>query len=116
MAAATLAQQVGVKAACTALAIPRALFYRRRAPAADRTPRQPPPRTLCQAERDAIRDLMNSPRFADKAPAAIYADLLERGEYRCSVRTMYRLLADRGQTGDRRNQLRRPAYAKSLSQ
>jgi hypothetical protein len=37
------------------------------------------------------------------SPAAVYATLLDEGEYHCSVRTMYRLLEQRGESGERRD-------------
>jgi len=56
--------------------------------------------------------LLNSERFADAAPAAVYATLLDEGCYHGSIRTMYRLLASRNQTGERRRQRVHPVYAK----
>src|SRR5690606_19046499 len=40
--------------------------------------------------------------------AQVWATLLDEGVYLCSVRTMYRLLAAAGQTGDRRRQATHP--------
>ena len=48
----------------------------------------------------------------DVAPAEVHATLLEEGVYRCSLRTMYRVLDRHGEVRDRRNQLRHPAAAK----
>jgi transposase InsO family protein len=56
--------------------------------------------------------LLNSERFADVAPAAVYAILLDEGRYHGSIRTMYRLLATRNQGGERRRQRVHPVYAK----
>lgn len=56
--------------------------------------------------------MLNSERFADKAPAQVYADLLDEDTYLCSIRTMYRILADEGEVRERRNQLRHPRYVK----
>ena len=39
---------------------------------------------------------LNSDRFADKAPRQVVATLLDEDRYLCSVRTMYRVLADAG--------------------
>lgn len=55
---------------------------------------------------------MNEPRFADLAPAQVYAMLLDEGRYVCSERSMYRLLAANKQVRERRNQLRHPHYPK----
>jgi putative transposase len=41
-----------------------------------------------------VLDILHEDRFSDRAPAAVYAALLEEGRYVCSVRTMYRLLHD----------------------
>jgi transposase InsO family protein len=42
----------------------------------------------------------------------IYATLLDEGTYLCSVSTMYRLLGERGEVRERRDQLRHPVYTK----
>jgi putative transposase len=47
----------------------------------------------------------------DHAPAEIYATRLDAGQYLCSERTMYRLLAAHGEVRERRDQLRHPVYA-----
>ena len=59
-----------------------------------------------------LLDTLNSERFADTAPAAVHATLLDEGRYLGSVRTMYRLLAANGGVHERRNQLTHPAYVK----
>jgi putative transposase len=69
-------------------------------------------RALAASERAAVLETLNSERFADKAPAEIYATLLDEGRFLCSTRTMYRILADEGQVRERRNQLRHPNYKK----
>jgi putative transposase len=131
-----LAPTVGVAAACEAVGVPRASFYR----SADRstTPVRPGlrdegaagecselsvpgasavvdrlhPRALSLAERAAVLDALHSERFRDAAPAAVYATLLDEGTYLASERTMYRLLAAEGEIRPRRDQLVHPAYAK----
>jgi len=40
------------------------------------------------------------------------ATLLDEGEYHCSIRTMYRLLEQRGESRERRDQLLHPPYQK----
>lgn len=110
----TLVPLVGIVAACAALALPRATFYRRRASAAARPyrARPRPSRALSDAERARVLEVLDSERFADKAPKEAYATLLDEGTYLCSARTMYRLLAAQGQVRERRDQLRHPAYVK----
>ncbi len=53
--------------------------------------------------------LLHSAEFVDQAPAEVHATLLGRGEYVCSVSTMYRILAQEKQIADRRRQARHPA-------
>jgi putative transposase len=48
----------------------------------------------------------------DKAPAEVWAILLDEGKYYCSIRTMYRVLAEQNEVRERRNQLRHPHYQK----
>ena len=69
-------------------------------------------RALLDAERDEVLSTLNSDRFVDKAPAEVFATLLDEGTYLCSIRTMYRVLEAHGQVRERRNQLRQPVYAK----
>jgi putative transposase len=109
-----LAASVGTAPACDALNVPRASVYRRRRPSAprERAPRPTPERALRAGERAVVLETLNSERFADKAPGEIYATLLDEGRYLCSVRTMYRILAEEGQVRERRNQLRHPTYKK----
>ncbi|CAO3428682.1 Mobile element protein [Azospirillum endophyticum] len=56
--------------------------------------------------------LLRAPRFIDLAPAEVYATLLDGGVYHCSIRTMYRLLAEHDEVRERRDQLRHPVYQK----
>jgi putative transposase len=101
--------EVPVDAACLALNVSRASLYRSwRPPAPPSSPvareRAPSPRRLDDAERQKILDTLHLPEFADQPPAEVYATLLERGTYLASVRTMYRVLAEAGETKERRNQ------------
>jgi len=59
-----------------------------------------------------VLDLLHSDRFRDKAPAQVYAILLDEGRYYCSTRTMYRILEAHGEVRERRNQARHPNYQK----
>ncbi len=81
-------------------------------PPAPRPVRPCPPLALAPAEREVLLATLNSERFADTAPAAVHATLLDEGRYLGSVRTMYRLLAANGGCRERRNQRAHPAYAK----
>ncbi len=103
-------------AACAALGISRATVHRRRvrlrAPGPHPRPRPAPARALNATQRQQVLDLLHAPRFADQAPAEIYATLLDEGVYHCSIRTIYRLLGTNGEIRERRRQLRHPAYRK----
>jgi putative transposase len=57
-------------------------------------------------------DVLHDERFCDLAPASVYATLLDEGSYLCSTSTMYRLLRQRGETGDRRRHATHPARVK----
>lgn len=130
---------VGVTAACEAVGVARASFYRHErrpvgssadhpAPslrhegaAGERSeqpvpgPSVPPrvhPRALSAAEQETVLEVLYSPRFQDAAPATVYATLLDEGTYHASERTMYRLLAAEGETRPRRDQLVHPTYQK----
>jgi len=107
-----LAPQVGVAPACRALGVPRACWYRHLQPAAAPAPRPTPARALAAAERQAVLDHLHSERFQDQAPAEVYATLLDEGQYVCSIRSMYRILAENQEVRERRDQLRHPQYQK----
>jgi len=78
----------------------------------ERPPRARPALALSDAERAAVLAELHAERFADRSPAQVYATLLDEGTYLASERTMYRILAERGESGERRDQLRHPAYAR----
>src|SRR5271163_3736023 len=109
-----LVPQGSTAAVCRSLGVPRATLYRRRQPkpSATTTPRPRPPRALSDQERRQVLDVLHSEPFADKAPAEVYAALLDNGQYVCSIRTMYRILDDQLEVRERRDQLRHPAYHK----
>ena len=116
-AVAELAPHVGLRTACQAFSLNRALVYRDRARRQGAVLRRiaprvraRPPLAFSSAEQDVLLGLLNSERFADVAPAAVFAILLDEGRYHGSIRTMHRLLAARNQTGERRRQ--HPVYTK----
>lgn len=108
----------GVVAACALTGIARSSVYRWRA--ADRQPVGPRlrpaakvmPSALSPAERARVLEVLNSARFADKAPAQVWAVLLDEGVYLCSVSTMYRILRDHQQVRERRAVAVHPARVK----
>lgn len=114
-AAHQLGRTVGRAAACRALNVPRASLYRHlhlSQPASPPAPRPSPPRALTPAERQQVLELLHSERFRDRAPAEVFATLLDEGTYLCSMRTMYRILDEAQEVRERRDQLRHPHYQK----
>ena len=108
-----LSSEVGVAPACRALGVARASFYRRqRGSTAEPASRCRPQRALNGDQRQHVLNLLRSDRFVDKAPAEVYATLLDEGTYLCSIRTMYRILSEADEVRERRNQLRHPNYKK----
>jgi len=116
-----LTAALGAGAACRALGLWRGAPARQRArlhrmafvgPLARRAARPSPPLALDTQERQVLLATLNGERFADTAPAAVHATLLDEGRYLGSVRTMYRVLAAHGGSRERRAQLTHPAYTK----
>jgi len=118
-AVAELAPTIGVRAGCDALGVAQASYYRRhRTSPAPARPAPIPhrertqPRALSAAEQQAILDELHSDRFADLAPAEVWAILLDEGRYLGSISTFYRLLRRAGETRERRRQATHPATVK----
>jgi putative transposase len=107
-----LAAQIGVKAACEVLDVPRSQVYRQRQPKVEPTPRPTPAHALSVEERIQVRTTLNSERFMDQAPRQVYAALLDEGRYLCHWRTMYRILSAHGEVCERRLVRRHPTYKK----
>jgi putative transposase len=80
-AAQALGRCVGRKAACRALNLPRASFYRHLRPNAIPPARPKPSRALDETERQAVMDTLHSERFRDQAPSQVYATLLDEYTY-----------------------------------
>jgi len=115
-----LAPTVGAAPACAAIGLPRATWYRSnantnaKADTAQIPPviRPKPPRSLSEEERQRVIDTLHEPRFVDRAPAEIWATLLDESSYLCSIRSMYRILSDNQEVQERRNQAHRTQYAR----
>ena len=96
--------------ACDVLGLNRSTVYTRRREKAAPNPemrsrkRAPQPRALPASEHQAILNRMNRPEFWDQTPYQVYHTLLERGECLGSLSTLYRVLREANQTGERRNQ------------
>lgn len=106
-------QDLGVSSLCEALEVPRASFYRQRSPRPPAVPvvtRKRPEQALSDGEQQTVLATLHEPRFVDKAPPQVYAQLLEEGRYLCSIRTMYRLLAAHQEVRERRALASHPVY------
>jgi transposase InsO family protein len=102
--------QLGIAVACRLTGRSRATHYRHRHPVPRvRKPRPSPPSALSGVERAEILAVLNKAEYADLPPAQVWARELDAGRYWCSERTMYRILAASGQSGERRRQATHPA-------
>ena len=100
-------KDIAVEALCTALSLPRASYYRHQAEEqADQTAScvKVPKNALSEVEKLKVLDILHSEQFIDKTPYEAYYELIDRGEYYCSPRTMYRVLEEQGESADRRPQ------------
>lgn len=115
------AARVGVDRACRAFGLAPRTYRRRRQAAEGRLPARPSqakpreehkavPWKIPEAERGEVRAVLCEERFADLAPAQVYAALLDEGRYLCSERTMYRILHEADLVGERRRGHRRSGY------
>jgi len=105
---------VSLRAACRALGLSRATVHRARRPSStissEPKPMPLPPRRLSEEQRAAVINTLHSARFVDQPPREIVAALLSEGQYLCSVRTMYRVLASLDESRDRRIQRNHARY------
>ena len=103
-----------MKKACELTGKSRATVYRRRhgIRSGCRERRPAAPNALSAGEREELLAVLDSPRFADKAPRQVWAILIDEGVYLASVSTMYRLLREAGQVRERRAQAAHPARTK----
>jgi len=88
----------GIKASCSLLNVPRASYNqwragRKSASAARRNVRSRSPRLMDDPEIKQVKETLNSERFVDQSPRAVYAALLDEEKYLCSWRTMYRVMS-----------------------
>lgn len=109
------AQGIALTHACSALSQNRATFYRHRRTTPEPESSPPPPRprparALTDEQRQAVLDALYSEEFMDKSCAEVWAILLDRDIYLCSLRTMYRILASEKATRERRAQRKHTAH------
>ena len=104
--------EVAIAPACNALNVSRATWYRRRAKnlksiscdATSLTNAARPfhPRRISCVDREHIFEILCGEQFLDMIPRGAHAALLSQGTYLCSVRTMYRILAQNKAIRERR--------------
>lgn len=105
---------VGTAWACRGSGKSRATHYRRCQPPrlGPACPRPAPANALSDAEIAELLALLRSRRFADLAPAQVWAISLDEGVYLASISTMYRVLRANGELRERRAQAQHPTRAR----
>ena len=112
---AALEPLIGTGPACRAAGKSKATHYRRQRPGpppAPRPSRSSPANALSAEEVEAVLATLRSERFADLAPAQVWAILLDEDCYLCSISTMYRTLRATGEVRERRAQAAHPSRAR----
>ena len=94
--------KLGTASLCESLGVSRATYYRsiHKRPQKAVT-RRTHPRRIPDAQRAEIRSILNSERFCDMSPAAIYTTMLDEGIYLPSERSLYRILSESNQNRPR---------------
>jgi len=99
-------KNVALSALCDSLHLSRATLYRNNNESDSHNtadlPRKPH-NALDTAERQEVLDLLHSERFVDSTPYNVFYTLLDEGKYVASIRTMYRILFESGESLDRRD-------------
>ena len=96
---------VSITALCRELSLPRATYYRGQIKKSDVPGNAISPANVLPDElRQTILDLLHSERFVDCTPYQVHYTLLDERKYYASISTFYRLLAEQGETKDRRIQ------------
>ena len=113
MALTELEEVTTTSQACGLLGVARSTIYRSRRPGVY-GPQPAPvtgvqPTALDAQERVRILEILNSPEFADKSPAQVWAIQLDHGVYLGSISTIYRVLRQSDQVQERRAQASHPA-------
>jgi putative transposase len=97
-------KSIAVDGLCSAMNISRATYYRHLEGLNKTRPVLSPVYAFTYLEKQRVLDLLHSERFIDKTPYDVFYELLDKGEYHCSLRTMYRILAEQGESKERRVQ------------
>ena len=105
----------GIDNVCRYLGFPRSTYYRHMvSPKTEKIKKErpKPANALSEKEKKDVIEILNSEKYVDETPYVVYTRLLDKGIYKCSIRTMYRLLGIYGEVFERRNQLKHPEYKK----
>lgn len=99
-------KNIALSVLCDSLRVSRASLYRFSSTKDNDvpSPQKKPHNALNDEERQRVLDLLHSERFADHTPYEVFYTLLDEDEaYVASIRTMYRILYEEGETKDRRD-------------
>lgn len=100
-------KNVALSALCDGLEMSRATLYRNtsnnsRPDAVKRLLK--PHNAIDETQKQEILDELHSERFVDATPYEMFYTLLDKGRYIASIRTIYRVLQQAGESKDRRDQ------------
>ncbi len=119
-----ISEIIGVKKACEAFGMSRSTYYDKNIPdndieddpdsssQRDCRKNNVPSYAYNPLERKRILNTMNTEYYQDQTPYSIYSSELDKGNYHCSVSTMYRILYDNQQVRDRRRCKRTSNFSK----
>ena len=97
--------RVPIVALCEGLSLARSSYYRAPSKKSNLSIHvSSSAHALSNELRQTILDLLHSERFVDCTPYQVYYTLLDEGHYYASIRTFYRLLAEKNETQERRHQ------------
>jgi len=100
-------KDIALSALCDSLQLSRSTFYRNTAMNSQHramNSASEPHNAISHAQRQEILSVLHSDRFIDSTPYDVYYTLLDEGCYIASIRTMYRVLFEAGESQDRRHQ------------
>lgn len=97
--------ELGVRKSCRDLGVSRSNYYYwlKVHRETNVSQRNLPDFTYSPRQREMILQILNSEPHMNQTPYQVYASLLDEGKYICSVRTMYRILAENDQLVERRS-------------
>ena len=98
-------KDVALAALCDNLHVSRATLYRHgeNNPQATADHQKKTHNALDNVQKQEILDLLHSERFIDSTPYDVFYTLLDEGQYIASIRTMYRILYEFGESHERRD-------------